>query len=231
MKKLFAVAVLAIISLSALAQTTATYYKFEDTAWNIAGRVGVTYNFVTGVPDNMSHSGLGLDFCLFEGQYWLSEKSMFSLGVLNLELDFRYLRKGYIFSTGTITESGLANDGPWDVIRRVSEDSRAKAHFTDLVFSFPFGFTQKLANRWDVSVYVAPGLGLVRYRNNYIYENIHYNNNYYPVHHRTGFRLDLKAVIWHEDMGLLLRYQPIGFTHTVSDKKNQTLSIGLTFRY
>lgn len=231
MKKLFTVAILAIFSLSALAQTTTNYYKFEDTAWNISGRMGITYNFVTGVPDHMSHNGLGLDLCLFEGQYRLSDKSMVSLGVLNLEIDFRYLQKGYIFSTSKTVEGCLVTDGPWDAIVRAPEDSRAKSHFTDVVFSFPFGFTQKLANRWEASVYVAPGLGLVRYHNNYINEDVHYNSNYYPIHHRTGFRLDLKAVVWHEDLGLMLRYQPIGFTHEESDKKNQTISLGLTFRY
>ena len=29
----------------------------------------------------------------------------------------------------------------------------------------------------------------------------------------------------------MLRYQPIGFTHEGCDKKNQTISLGLTFRY
>ena len=29
----------------------------------------------------------------------------------------------------------------------------------------------------------------------------------------------------------MVRYQPIGFTHQVSDKKNQTVSVGLAFRY
>jgi hypothetical protein len=231
MKKLFTVAILAVVSLSALAQTTTTYYKFEDTAWNIAGRFGISYNFVTSVPDNMSHNGLGLDLCLFEGQYRLSEKSMVSLGVLNLEIDFRYLQKGYIFTQGKLQEGCLVTDGPWDAIVRAPEDSRAKAHLTDVVFSFPFGFTQKLSNRWEASVYVAPGLGLVRCHNNHISEDVHYHTSYYPIHNRTGFRLDLKAVIWHEDMGLMLRYQPIGYTHQESDKKNQTISLGLTFRY
>ena len=225
MKKLFSVAILAVFSLSALAQTTTNYYKFEDTAWNISGRMGITYNFVTGVPDHMSHNGLGLDLCLFEGQYRLSDKSMVSLGVLNLELDFRYLQKGYIFSTSKTVEGCLVTDGPWDAIVRAPEDSRAKSHLTDVVFSFPFGFTQKLASRWEASVYVAPGLGLISYHNNYISEDVHYNSSYYPIHHRTGFRLDLKAVVWHEDMGLMLRYQPIGFN------KQSTFSVGLTVCY
>lgn len=231
MKKLFTVAILAVISLSALAQTSSTYYKFEDTAWNIAGRFGVSYNFVTGVPDHMTHNGLGLDICLFEGQYRISENSMVSLGVLNLEIDFRYLQKGYIFAQSTIEKGDLVTDGPWDAIVKAPEDARAKAHFTDIVFSFPFGFTQKLASRWSASVYVAPGLGLVRYHNNYIDGDVHYRSSYYPIHHRTGFRLDLKAVVWHEDLGLMVRYQPIGYTHQVSDKKNQTVSVGLAFRY
>ena len=231
MKKLFTAAAMALIGLSAWAQTTTNYYNFEDSAWNIAGRMGISYNWVSDVPDHMSHSGLGLDFCIFEGQYLLSDKSMVSLGVLDIQIDFRYLQRGFIFTSSKLQEGCLVTDGPWDAIVKAPEDTRAKASFRDVVFSFPLGFTQKLSSRWSASVYVAPGLGLVRYRNDFINEDIRYKNSYYPVHNRTGFRLDLKAVIWHEDMGLMFRYQPIGCTHQESDKKNQTFSLGLTFRY
>lgn len=214
MKKLFALAVTAIISLSALAQTSYNYYKFEDTAWNVAGRIGISYNLVNNVPEGMSRSGLGLDFCILEGQYMITKNSIVSLGILDIQLDFRYLQKGNIFESV-----------PMGDIYRAAEDSRAKAHITDVAFSFPFGYTQRFSSRWAASLFVAPGLGLIRYHNDYIADDVHYHDNFYPIRERTGFRLDLKAIVWFEDMGLMLRYQPIGFN------KQSTFSVGLAVCY
>jgi hypothetical protein len=214
MKKLFALAVTAIISLSALAQSSYNYYKFEDTAWNVAGRIGISYNLVNNVPEGMSRSGLGLDFCILEGQYLITKNSIVSLGILDIQLDFRYLQKGNIFESV-----------PMGDIYRAAEDSRAKAHITDVAFSFPFGYTQRFSSRWAASLFVAPGLGLIRYHNDYIADDVHYHDNFYPIRERTGFRLDLKAIVWFEDMGLMLRYQPIGFN------KQSTFSVGLAVCY
>ena len=214
MKKLFALAVTAIISLSALAQSSYNYYKFEDTAWNVAGRIGISYNLVNNVPEGMSRSGLGLDFCILEGQYMITKNSIVSLGILDIQLDFRYLQKGNIFESV-----------PMGDIYRAAEDSRAKTHITDVAFSFPFGYTQRFSSRWAASLFVAPGLGLIRYHNDYIADDVHYHDNFYPIRERTGFRLDLKAIVWFEDMGLMLRYQPIGFN------KQSTFSVGLAVCY
>lgn len=214
MKKLFALAVTAIISLSALAQSSYNYYKFEDTAWNVAGRIGISYNLMNNVPEGMSRSGLGLDFCILEGQYMITKNSIVSLGILDIQLDFRYLQKGNIFESV-----------PMGDIYRAAEDSRAKAHITDVAFSFPFGYTQRFSSRWAASLFVAPGLGLIRYHNDYIADDVHYHDNFYPIRERTGFRLDLKAIVWFEDMGLMLRYQPIGFN------KQSTFSVGLAVCY
>jgi hypothetical protein len=214
MKKLFALAATAFLSLSALAQTSYNYYKFHDTPWNIAGRIGISYNIVNNVPEGMSRSGLGLDFCLLEGQYMITRNSIVSVGLLDLQLDFRYLQKGKIF--GSI---------PMGFIYKADEDSRAKAHLRDFVFSFPIGYTQRFSSQWAASFFVAPGLGLIRYYNDYIAGDVHYTDNFYPIHERTGFRLDLKAIVWYEDMGLTLRYQPVGHN------KQSTFSIGLAFCY
>jgi hypothetical protein len=217
MKKLFALAVMAVLSLSALAQTSYNnynYYKFEDTAWNVAGRIGITYNIVNNVPDGMSRSGLGLDLCLLEGQYMITKNSILSLALFDLQLDFRYLQKGNIFGSY-----------PMGTIYKAQEDSRAKANITEVCFSFPFGYTQRFNSRWAASFFVAPGLGLASYHNDYIADDVHYKDVFYPLHDRAGFRLDLKAIVWFEDMGLMLRYQPIGFN------KQSTFSVGLTICY
>lgn len=224
MKKLFALAIMAVMSLSALAQTSYNYYKFEDSPWNIAGRVGISYNIVNNVPEGMSRSGLGLDFCILEGQYMITKNSIVSVGMLDIQLDFRYLQKGRIFGSS-----------PMGAIYKAEEDSRSKAHVRDLVFSFPFGYTQRFNSRWAASFFVAPGLGLIRYHNDYIAEDVHYHDNFYPIRERAGFRLDLKAIVWFEDMGLMLRYQPVGLNHTPAPGetlgRSSTFSIGLTVCY
>ncbi len=224
MKKLFALAIMAVMSLSALAQTSYNYYKFEDSPWNIAGRIGITYNYVNNVPNGMSHSGLGTDFCFIEGQYMLTKSDIFSLGLLNLQLDIRYLQKGNIFGSA-----------PMGSIYKADEDARAKATVTDVCFSFPFGYTRRFNNQWAASIYVAPGIGLVSYHNDYIADGVRYKDNFYPIRERTGFRLDLKAIVWFEDMGLMLRYQPIGLNHTPAPGetlgRSSTFSIGLTVCY
>ena len=214
MKKLFALAVMAVLSLSALAQTSYNYYKFQDVPWNLAGRIGISYNLVGNVPEGMSRSGLGLDFCILEGQYMITKNSIVSVGMLDIQLDFRYLQKGRIFGSD-----------PMGAIYKAAEDSRAKAHVNDLVFSFPFGYTQRFNSRLAASIYVAPGLGLINYHNDYIADDIHFKDNFYPVRARTGFRLDLKAIVWFEDMGLMVRYQPIGHN------KQSTFSVGLAVCY
>ena len=214
MKKLFALAVMAVLSLSALAQTSYNYYKFQDVPWNLAGRIGISYNLVGNVPEGMSRSGLGLDFCILEGQYMITKNSIVSVGMLDIQLDFRYLQKGRIFGSY-----------PMGFIYKADEDSRAKAHVRDLAFSFPFGYTQRFNSRLAASIYVAPGLGLINYHNDYIADDVHFKDNFYPVRERTGFRLDLKAIVWFEDMGLMVRYQPIGHN------KQSTFSVGLAVCY
>ena len=220
MKKLFALAAMAVISLSALAQTYSHYYKFEETPWNLSGHIGISYNYVSNVPSGMSHSGLGTDFCLLEGQYMITRNNILSLALLDLQIDLRYLQKGNIFGST-----------PMGAIYKAQEDSRAKARLVDFCFSFPFGYTHRFNSQWAASVYVAPGLGLIRYRNDYIADDVHYKDNFYPVRDRTGFRLDIKAIVWFEDMGLTLRYQPIGFTPFEAPGRSNTFSIGLAFCY
>ena len=224
MKKLFALVAMAVMSISALAQSSYNYYKFEDSTWNIAGRMGITYNLVNNVPAGMSRSGLGLDFCIMEGQYLINRNSILSLGLLDLQIDFRYLQKGHIFDS---TPAGAIVGTP---------DYRSKARVRDLAFSFPLGYTQRFNSRWAASLFVAPGVGLVRYFNDYVADDVHYQDNFFPISSRAGFRLDIRAVLWFEDMGLMLRYQPVGLNTLRAPGESgsgntTTFSIGIAFCY
>lgn len=245
MKKLVALALLGILSLTAFAQTATHSYKFEDSLFDFGGRIGISYNNVSNVPDGMSRSGLGLDFCIMDLQYRVAPNSILSLGVLDLQIDFRYLQKGNVFYAsyynpqqpntslvyGYLDVFSDINFGNIPFILKALEDSRAKARLSDFTFSFPLGFTQKFGSRWAASLFVAPGVGLISYRNDYISGEVHHKDKFYPTKNRAGFRLDLKAVVWFEDMGLQLRYQPVGFTLPNSENKNRTFSVGLVFNY
>ena len=47
-----------------------------------------------------------------------------------------------------------------------------------------------------------------------------------PKDGHVGFRLNLKAVIWYSDFGVVLRYQPIAS----KDLNTTLLSVGVIFR-
>lgn len=223
MKKLFVITLFSTLCLSAAAQR-----EIVNSRWDMGGSAAISYNLVSNAPQNMSPHGLGLDFCLFQIEYRPAAHTALSLGLLDLMLDFRYLQKGYVFEN-LITGLGSSNSNV--VIVRANEDARAKGNMTDFTFAFPLGITQRLAPRWSVSAYVIPGIGLVSYNTNYIFGGIHHKDRFYPTSGRAGFRLDVKAVVWFEDLGLFFRYRPIGFTPAGNDKKMGTFSAGLTFRY
>ena len=223
MKKLLVISLLAALCTSAAAQK-----EILCSPWDMGGVHAISYNYATHTPQNMSHHGLGLDLCLFQVEYKLNHNTSFTLGVLDLLLDFRYLEKGYVFET---KETGFGSSGSVITIERAPQDARAKANMTDFCFSFPLGITQRLAPRWQVSAYVAPGVGLISYHNNHILGDIHHRDRFYPTQGRVGFRLDLKAALWFEDVALYFRYRPVSYTFADSGQKTNTFSVGLAFRY
>lgn len=223
MKKLLVIALLAAIGTHAAAQREVLFSK-----WDMSGNGAISYNVATPTPDNMSVHGLGLDLCLFQIDYKPALNTTLSVGLLDLLLDFRYLQKGYVFQSHS---TGFGNAGTVVTIERAAQDARAKAHLRDLTFSFPLGITQRLAPRWSVSASVAPGVGLIAYHTDYILGDMHHNEDFHPTRGRVGFRLDVKAALWFEDLGLYFRYRPVGYTLAGSDKNTHTFSVGLAFRY
>ena len=224
MKKLFAFAFAAVVCVNALAQKDMIPYS----RWDFGGYIAPSYNYVTGSPENMKHSGFGLDICLFQLEYKASRNTTLSLGLLDMQIDFRYLQKGYHFIT---VATGFGTGTDYYVSTAPStEDARSKSHIRDFSFMFPLGFTQRITSRWGTSLYVSPGVGLISYNNDYIAGGLHYKDCVYPTSRRASFRLDIKAMVWCEDVGLMLRYQPVGFSLS-TEHKQQTFSVGLAFRF
>lgn len=215
MKKLIITSLIALVGVSAFAGD-------NDSNWDFCGRVGVTYNYVNNIPDGMSHSGMGVEFAIIEIGFPVSSSTTLSLGLLDLQWDTRYLKNDRLFLGASADYVGLVN--PVEV-------EGSKAHLSDFTFTFPLGISQKFGGNWGASLYVAPGVGSVSYENRYTSLNVKHNDSFRPTKERFGFRLDVRAIIWYEDLGLTLRYQPIGFTAVGMDKSMQTFSVGLSFRY
>lgn len=211
MKKLVSAAFAVLILASASARE-------KDSKWDISGYAGASYNSIVSVPDNMSHSGLGLDFCLIRAEYGLSRKTSATLGILDLQIDYRYLDKGHMFQ-----------DIPFRIVT-APEDAKAKSHMRDFAFSFPVGISYHINSRCAAELAVAPGVGCVSYFNDYIQDDIRHKDRFRPNSDRWGFRLDAKAMVWYEDLGLYLRFQPVGVPSD-SCRPRVTFSAGLAARF
>lgn len=217
MKKLLLTSLIALFSMSAFASDS-------DSNWDFSFRAGVTYNFVNNIPEGMSHSGVGVELAIIELGFPVSSSTTLSLGLLDLQWDSRYLEKDRVFQDERSTFGHPGMVDPYEV-------DGAKAHLSDFTFTFPLGISQKFSGKWGASLFVAPGVGRVSYKNSYTYYNIKHRDSFQPTKNRFGFRLDVRAIIWYEDLGFTLRYQPIGFTAVGMEKSMQTFSAGLSFRF
>lgn len=211
MRKLF------ILLFAALPCFTAIAQENDGKEWSPSGWSAVTYNYYLNVPDGMLSSGVGLDFCLFEYQINPHSNTIFSVGLLDFIFDWRFLK----------TDLQFADDGSVGPI----QIKDANATLFDLGFSFPIGITQRLGRNISASLFAAPGIAWVNYRNTYSTDLVKHSDTFTARKGGAGFRLDVKAAVWFDFGGVFLRYQPIAFTPKGQEKKVQTISAGLAFRF
>ena len=207
-----------LISLVAVAVCLPVSAKKKDIRWDFGAYAALSYNASFPLPERMVTSGLGLDLSLANLKFYAAPGTVLSVGFLNFMADFHYLRKGSMFLDNGIAVSAV-------------HDARSKAHIGDFSFSFPVGITQKFYGYWAASLFVAPGVGFFSYNNDYIEGGTHHRNAFYPTTGRTGFRLDIKAAVWYQDVGLIVRYRPVAFRTAENGKMLQTVSFGIALRY
>ena len=218
MRKLFTTLLLAAACTCAMAQTVKDSIwddkdiKFGTSNWEVGVTFAATYNYNFGAPANMSNSGFGLDLSLLEMQWHGWKNGFLTVGILDIMFDWQYLLKGYAFD-------GLGN--PNNLIKE------GKAHRSNVTFGFPLGFNQQFSKDFGISLAVVPGFDFYSYRNDYIDPlDVHHKQTMYPTKNRVGFHLDLKAIIWYSDFGIMVRYQPI----PSKDLGTTTLSVGIAIR-
>ena len=219
MKKIFAVLLLAAACTGAMAQDAKDSIwnedkeinvKIGDSKWEISPVLGATYNYSFNAPYGLSNSGWGLDLSLLEMQWNGWKNGSLTLGILDVNFDWQYLQKGNKFD-------GLGGINP------ALDGKGCRADFT---FGFPVGINQQFGKNFGISLIAVPGVGFFTYRNEYIAAGVHHKDLLYPTNDRVSFRLNLKAIIWYDDFGVMLRYQPLAS----SDLKTNIFSVGIALR-
>ena len=219
MRKLFTTLLLAAACTCAMAQTLKDSIwddkdiKFGTSNWEMGVTFAATYNYNFGAPAGMSNSGFGLDLSLLEMQWHGWKGGFLTVGVLDIIFDWQYLLKGYAVDGAGNIGGGLIND--------------AKGHRTNVAFGFPLGFNQQFSKDFGISLVVVPGVDIYSYRNEYNdVAGVHHKEILYPNKNRAGFHLDLKAILWYSDFGVIVRYQPL----PSKDMGTTTLSVGIAIR-
>lgn len=185
--------------------------ELGDSQWEVGLQASFMYNYSLNAPAGMSPSGFGLELMPIEMR-WKGWKGGFvSVGILDMFFDWQFLQKGNIFST-------LA---PGSIVAEMGEGRRF-----NFGIGFPVGISQQFGKDFGISLSAVPGLGFYSYNNKVDNENIHSEQNFYPKNNRYKFQLDLKAIIWYSDFGIIVRYSPL----RAVDVNTNILSVGIALR-
>lgn len=223
MKRLFLLALVALMTASAFAQ--GKKHIIEDNDFDLEeaynGYMSVFYNHNLGRPHGMSPSGWGLDFNLIDLR-WAPGKghSVLSASLLDLSWDVNYLQNGHLFGyTG-----GTAN-----IVPASADMTRVSARLLDFGLTFPLGYTYE-GDKWALGLYVAPGMSFASFQNRYIQNGWLATNDFRRDEARISFRVDVKAALWINDFGVMLRYRPLPALREDLFPTYNTLSVGISFR-
>lgn len=209
MKKFLTILLLSAACFSAFAQKFED--PFKDSKWDLGFQANFFYNYGFKAPEGLSASGFGFEIMPIEMKWQGWKGGSFSIGILDMYFDWQYLRKGYAFS------------GAEGVILPSVE---GKGHRFDLTLGFPLGVNHQFARDFGISLSAVPGIGIYSYHNKFEKDGVMHKEALYPAKGHVGFRLDLKAIVWYHDMGIVLRYQPVAS----KDMGTTILSVGIAFR-
>lgn len=182
-----------------------------DSKWEVGLQASFMYNYSLNAPAGMSPSGLGLELMPIEMRWNGWKGGYVSVGILDMFFDWQFLQKGCIFSS--VVPGGIENE----------MGSGSRFNFG---IGFPVGISQQFGKDFGISLAAVPCLGIHNYRNKYDTETIHKQESFYPKQGRHTFQLNLKAIIWYSDFGIIVRYNPF----KASDINTTILSVGITLR-
>lgn len=186
-------------------------FEFGDSKWEGGAEVAFLYNASFNAPAGMSLSGFGMEIMPFEMRWKGWKGGALTLGILDMFFDWQFLQKGNSFSDVTLGQ-----------IVAVPDSDGSRFNFG---LGFPVGINQQFSKDFGISLAAIPGVGWYTYNNTYDNDDFHKEASFYPKNGRVHFQLDLKAVIWYGDFGVMVRYNPL----KAKDINTTILSVGLVF--
>lgn len=219
MKKIIATLLMAAACLTAMGQNLNdslldddNSFSFGNSKWEGGVSIAFMYNFAMGAPKGMSPSGFGMEIAPVEMRWNGWNGGYVTVGILDMFFDWQFLQKGNRFSVlvpGEITDFGTGTGTRFN-----------------FGLGFPIGISHQFGKDFGLSLAATPGVGWYRYSNNYDDENFHHQESFYPKENRVHFQLDVKAIIWYSDFGVIVRYNPL----KAKDINTTILSVGIAFR-
>lgn len=219
MKKIIATLLMATACLCAMGQNNQdspweddNSFSFGNSKWEGGVSAAFMYNFSLGAPKGMSPSGFGMELAPMEMRWKGWNRGYVTVGILDMYFDWQLLQKGNRFSVTTPGEIASFPSG--------------RGNRFNFGLGFPIGISHQFGSDFGLSVAVTPGVGWYRYVNEYDDDNFHHQESFYPKEKRVHFQLDVKAIIWYSEFGVVVRYNPL----PAKDVNTTILSVGLAFR-
>ncbi len=203
MKKLFFTILLCAVCFGAFAQESAILDSWEDKIESKEDKIistfsylDFTYNHNLAAPTGYNASGWGFELSFFHLGFKPWEYGRFTLGLFDMAFDFGYLLPDNSF----IQVSNKIETVP-------NLDKSNKSTYTNIAYTFPVGLIQNFGkSKWAAAFLVCPGMGWQTFRNETVIDNIRTTESFRVNRDRIYFRLDLKAMIWYDNFGFVVRY-------------------------
>lgn len=221
MKKVFALMAAFSICFGAFAQESSILDDWsdqiesrEDDFLSSFAYTNFTYNNFLGAPEGVNRNGWGINFSVLHIGFNPWKNGRFTLGLMDMSFDFGYLLPGYNYAS---LDKSIA-------LAPTVLDS--KSNIVNFAYTFPVGYIHKFGKSdWSAAILVSPGIGWDRYRNQWVSNNVRYEEDLRIDRGGNYFRLDVKAMIWYNYVGVVARYCfPKGF------QGPGVVSAGISFR-
>lgn len=209
MRKLLAVLAAGLICFGALAQESSILDDWEakiegaeDDFFSTFSFLDFTYNNFLGASakEGVNQHGWGFEISALHIGFNPWHNGRFTLGLFDMAFDFGFLTKGYTYAADLVDKQIIITPVGAGV------DSN-KSSIRNFAYMFPVGYIQKFGySKWSAAIMASPGFGWSRYRNEWVDSNIKQSTDMGIDKGDKYFRLDVKAMIWYENVGIVARY-------------------------
>ena len=207
MKKVFAILAAGLLCFGAFAQESSILEDWED---KIEGSqdefvssfafLNFTYNnfLAASTMDGVDMHGWGLEISALHIGFNPWKNGRFTLGLFDMAFD-----NGYLLPNWTYVIDAVNKD---ITVAKIAPEGN-KSRVLNFAFMFPIGYIQKFGDsRWSAGIFASPGFGFNSYNNEWVESNVRRSEDLNIDRGGGYFRLDLKAMIWYQNFGIVGRY-------------------------